>query len=117
MLTICKQFDFDAAHFLPLLPPDHKCHRMHGHTYRVDVELTGEVDSRLFVVDYAEIALAWAPLREALDHRCLNDVAGLETPTTEALAMWILAAIRQRLPQVSRVRVHESSSTWCEARP
>lgn len=119
-VCICKTFDFDAAHRLGLLPPDHKCHRLHGHTYRVDVVLAGEARPPLAMfIDYADIARAWAPLHDALDHRCLNDVAGLGHPTTEALAEWILrklCADSEVGPFLVAVRVHESSSTWCEAR-
>lgn len=118
-VTICKQFDFDAAHFLPYVEEGHKCGRMHGHTYRVDVEFAGEPDRRGFVVDYAEIAEAWGPIHAMLDHRVLNDVPGLENPSTEILAPWILArfvadAVVGRF--VTAVRVYESSTTYCEAR-
>lgn len=114
MVTICKRFDFDAAHWLTGVPSDHKCARLHGHTYRVDVMLRGELDSRGMVVDYAEVAQAWQPLHDALDHRCLNDIPGLENPTTEHLAPWIVARLKTALPQLCAVRVWESSTTWCE---
>lgn len=114
MVTISKQFDFDAAHWLPHVPDGHKCKRLHGHTYRVEVVCQGQPDERGMVVDYAEIAEAWMPLRDALDHRCLNDVPGLENPTTEILAPWILSRIE--LPFLVAVRVYESATTWCEAR-
>jgi 6-pyruvoyltetrahydropterin/6-carboxytetrahydropterin synthase len=112
--TISKTFEFDAAHRLPLLPPGHKCHRLHGHTYRVEVQLRGEPDARGMVRDYSEIAAAWAPLHELLDHHCLNDIEGLEQPTTEILAPFIFDALVDELPELSAVRVYESSTTWCE---
>ena len=112
-IRIAKTFAFDAAHFLPLVPDGHKCKRMHGHTYRVEIVCAGPLDSRGMVVDYAEIAEAWAPLHALLDHRCLNDIDGLENPTTEILAPYILARLPTALP-VSAVRVYESASTWCE---
>lgn len=115
-VTIAKEFDFDAAHWLPNVPQGHKCGRLHGHTYRVQFELVGEPDSRGFVVDYAEIAEVWRPVEAELDHRLLNDVPGLENPTTEVLAPWILARLSKSLPQLVAVRVFESSTTWCEAR-
>lgn len=114
MITIAKRFHFDAAHRLDRLPPEHKCSRMHGHTYRVEIRLRGEPDALGFIVDYAEIAAAWAPLEEALDHRTLNDVPGLEIPTTEVLVRWIAERLAQALPQLCSVRVHESSTTWAE---
>lgn len=116
MITISKTFDFDAAHHLPLVPADHKCRRLHGHTYRVEVVLEGEADARGFVVDYAEISEAWRPVHEMLDHRLLNDVEGLENPTTEVLAPFILDMLVDALPLLVRVRVYESSTTWCEVR-
>lgn len=114
IVTISKTFDFDAAHRLTGVPANHKCARMHGHTYRVEVVLRGEVDHRGMVRDYAEVAEAWAPIHAMLDHRTLNDVEGLENPTTEVLAPFILAALVDALPELVSVRVYESSTTWCE---
>jgi 6-pyruvoyltetrahydropterin/6-carboxytetrahydropterin synthase len=115
-VRIAKAFDFDAAHWLPHVPDGHKCKRMHGHTYRVEVLLEGEPDERGFVVDYAEIAAAWQPIHDVIDHRLLNEVDGLENPTTEVLAPWILERFVRSLPQTVAVRVYESSTTYCEAR-
>lgn len=118
MATVSKRFTFDAAHRLDRLPPDHKCHRMHGHTYEVELVVTGEVDDNGFVIDYADIAEMWAPLHEKLDHRILNEVPGLEIPSTEHLAAWIAANIFDKMTRANcrleRVRVKESTSTWCE---
>ena len=112
--TICKTFDFDAAHRRPKLGKNHKCFRLHGHTYRVDVVLRGSVDRRGFVMDYAEIAKAWEVVHEMLDHRYLNDIEGLENPSTEVLAPFILNLLVDSLPLLKRVKVYESSTTWCE---
>jgi 6-pyruvoyltetrahydropterin/6-carboxytetrahydropterin synthase len=114
--TVAKHFTFDAAHFLDRLPPEHKCHRMHGHTYRVEIQVTGEVDENGFVVDYALIEEAWRTLMDQLDHRVLNDVVGLRNPTTENLAAWILARLGLLATHERhlRVRVYESATTWCE---
>ena len=76
-VTIAKSFDFDAAHFLTGVPPEHKCARMHGHTYRVELVLEGEPDARGMVCDYAEIAVVWESIHRLLDHRVLNEVPGL----------------------------------------
>lgn len=120
MVIIAKTFDFDAAHFLPYVPDGHKCKRLHGHTYQVEVQLAGEPHAEGpragMVVDYADIAAAWAPLHGILDHRCLNEIPGLENPTTEILAPFILARFAAALPETVAVRVYESSTTWCEAR-
>lgn len=114
-VTIAKEFDFDAAHFLPLVPDGHKCKRLHGHTYRVEVRVHGPLDKRGMVCDYAEIAAAWQPIHDMLDHQCLNDIPGLENPTTEHLAPYILDCLRASGLQATAVRVYESTTTWCEA--
>ena len=119
-ITIAKEFTFDAAHCLPLLPDGHKCKRMHGHTYRAAIVLTGSVDAAGILIDYDEIAKLWAPLHEMLDHRVLNDVSGLSCPTTEVLVHWCLSLLEPELrayPNVASVtiRVSESSTTWAEA--
>lgn len=121
MITIAKQFTFDAAHCLPLMPDGHKCQRLHGHTYAVEIQLTGDVDPKTgLVIDYDDIAKIWAPLHVALDHRYLNEVPGLKCPTTENLVLWIVDRLRQAFrahPNVVsfKVRVAESSSTWAES--
>lgn len=114
VVTISKTFDFDAAHSLPNVPDGHKCKRLHGHTYRVEVVLRGEPDERGFVVDYAEIAEAWRPVEALLDHRLLNDIEGLENPSTEVLSPFIAQMLVDRLPLLHAVRVYESSTTYCE---
>lgn len=116
--TMGKTFDFDAAHRLPHVHEGHKCGRMHGHTYRVEIILSGELDPLLgWFVDYADITEAWAPIHDALDHRVLNDVIGLVNPTTEVLVDWIIKRLAKSSigKHLDRVRVYESSSTWCEA--
>lgn len=115
-VTISKMFDFDAAHWLPNVEDGHKCKRLHGHTYRVEVGCSGIIDRRGMVVDYAEIADAWKPVENELDHRLLNDIPGLENPTTEVVAPWIMAKLVAALPRLSFVRVYESATTWCEVR-
>lgn len=114
MIRIAKTFDFDAAHWLPHVPDGHKCKRLHGHTYRVEIVCAGELDARGMVVDYAEIAAAWWPIHDVIDHRQLNDIPGLENPTSEVLATWLIAQLRKPLPSLFAVRVYESSATWCE---
>lgn len=87
---IWKRFRFEAAHRLPHVPADHKCARLHGHSFRAYVVLRGNPDDESgWIVDFADVAAAWAPLHDALDHRYLNEVPGLENPTTENLARWV----------------------------
>jgi 6-pyruvoyltetrahydropterin/6-carboxytetrahydropterin synthase len=114
MITIAKQFTFDAAHRLLGLPETHKCHRLHGHTYGVEIQLHGVPDDRGFIVDYAELAEAWAPIFEELDHRYLNDIVGLSVPSTEVLVQWIFERLGASSigKFISAVKVSESSTTW-----
>lgn len=123
-VRIAKEFDFDAAHWLPRVADGHKCGRMHGHTYRVEVALVGEPDERGMVVDYSELAAAWAPIHDAVDHRTLNEVPGLENPTMEILAPWMWERFRVGIGAPAgekgenlRIRVFESSTTYCEYPP
>jgi 6-pyruvoyltetrahydropterin/6-carboxytetrahydropterin synthase len=113
MTQIYKDFYFDAAHFLPLVPEGHKCGRMHGHTYRVRVWCRGPVDSQGMIVDYAAIAAVVQAILDLIDHRVLNEIPGLENPTTELLAPWLLAQIKSGMDQAFRIEVAESATTGC----
>jgi 6-pyruvoyltetrahydropterin/6-carboxytetrahydropterin synthase len=114
-MEIYKRFSFEAAHRLPKLPPEHKCARLHGHSFRVTVYVSGDIDPELgWVVDFAQISAAVSPLHELLDHRYLNDVPGLENPTSERLAIWIWDRLAPRLPGLSRIGVAETCTSGCE---
>ena len=114
MLEIWKEFTFEAAHLLPHVPEGHKCRRLHGHSYRVEVRVRGAPDPRLgLVTDFADLKAAWAPLDDLLDHRYLNDVPGLENPTTEALAACIWSRLRPVLPGLCAVGVRETCTSGC----
>ena len=115
---ITKSFVFDSAHWLPEVPAGHKCGRLHGHTYRVTLGLEGELHPQLgWVQDYGEISAAFAPLREALDHRCLNEIDGLENPTAERLTVWIYEQLKPLLPLLVDVTVCETPTTEAVYRP
>jgi 6-pyruvoyltetrahydropterin/6-carboxytetrahydropterin synthase len=115
---ITKSFSFDSAHWLPQVPENHKCRRLHGHTYKVTLGLEGPLESHLgWVQDYGEVSLAFAPMLEALDHRCLNEIDGLENPTAEILAVWIFNGLRARLPLLKDVTVCETPNTSATYRP
>lgn len=104
-------FAFAAAHRLTGVSADHPCARLHGHTFTVRVTLRGPMDERTgFVVDFADVHHAWARLAERLDHRYLNDVPGLENPTSEHLSRWIWRELVGALPLLSAVEVREASS-------
>ena len=113
-MEIWKEFGFEAAHRLPNVPEGHQCARLHGHSFRVAVHVRGPLDPTLgWVMDFAELKAAWRPLDEALDHRYLNDVAGLENPTSEVLARWIWARLAPTLPRLSQVVVRETCTSGC----
>jgi queuosine biosynthesis protein QueD len=114
---IFKEFRIESAHWLPHVPPGHKCSRMHGHSFRIAVHVAGPVDPHLgWVCDYADIKQSFGPLFEQLDHRCLNEVPGLENPTSEHLAAWIWQRLKPALPQLSRIVIHETCTSGCEYR-
>ena len=112
-LELFKEFTFEAAHLLPNVPAGHKCARLHGHSFHVRVTVRGEVDPHAgWVMDFAELKAAWRPIDEALDHRYLNDVPGLENPTSEVLAQWIWARLAGSLP-LAAVEVRETCTSGC----
>ena len=109
-----KTFQFEAAHLLPFLPEDHKCRRLHGHSFQVEIAVAGECDSRLgWLLDYADISKAFQPLWEQLDHRYLNEIQGLENPTSEVLAKWIWDRLKPKLPLLTTVTVAETCNAAC----
>ena len=117
MISIYKDFHFDAAHYLPFVPEGHKCGRMHGHTYRVRVWCRGVIDDRGMIVDYAVIAEKVGAVIDRIDHRVLNEILGLENPTTEILAPWLFQRIKVDLPELFRIEVAESATTGCVFEP
>ena len=111
---ISKSFQLEAAHRLPNVPAGHKCERLHGHSFQVTVHVRGEVDPHLgWVVDFAEITRAWQPLHDLLDHHYLNEVPGLENPTSEHLARFILERLRVPGASLSAVSVAETCTARC----
>ena len=111
-LSLAKTIRFEAAHWLPTFPEGHKCRRMHGHSFRVDVEVAGEVDpEKGYLIDFGEVKRLVQPIEDQLDHRLLNEIEGLENPTAELLAKWIYDRIKPDLPMLARVRVHETCTT------
>ena len=117
-VELTKEFTFEAAHRLPRVPVGHKCHRMHGHGFRVEIVVAGEIDAAMgWLVDYAEITALVDPIiRGELDHRTLNDVAGLENPTSELLCVWLWQRLESSLPGLSSITVHETCTARCTYR-
>jgi 6-pyruvoyltetrahydropterin/6-carboxytetrahydropterin synthase len=116
-VDIFKTFTLESAHRLPHVPAGHKCARLHGHSFRVEIHVSGPVDpQRGWVMDFAELKAAFAPLYAQLDHQYLNDVPGLENPTSENLARWIWQHLKPALPALSEVAVHETCTSGCRYR-
>jgi 6-pyruvoyltetrahydropterin/6-carboxytetrahydropterin synthase len=114
-MQIFKEFRIEAAHRLPQVPPTHKCARLHGHSFRIGVYVEGPVGATSgWVMDFADVSIAMAPLFEALDHHYLNDIKGLENPTSENLAIWVWQRLKPRLPSLARIVVHETCTSGCE---
>ena len=112
-MEIFRQFAFEAAHWLPHVPEGHKCSRLHGHSYRVELHVQGVIGASTgWVMDFADLTTAFSPLQNQLDHHCLNDIAGLENPTSEILARWIWQRLTQELP-LSAVVVRETPTSGC----
>ena len=116
-MDIFKTFTIEAAHRLPHVPAGHKCARLHGHSFRVELRVSGEPDPHSgWIMDFAEIKTAFHPLYEQLDHQYLNDIKGLENPTSERLAQWIWARLKPVLPLLSEIVVHETCTSGCRHR-
>ncbi len=110
MVSIGRTYRFESAHRLPLLPPTHKCHHMHGHNYRLIITCRGELDERGFVMDFAELDGLVLPFVQQIDHQVLNDIPGLENPTAEIIAQWFL----DRVGKADTVRVYENEDCFAE---
>ena len=113
-MDIYKEFTIEAAHRLPNVPEGHKCSRLHGHSFRIRLTVTGPIgDTSGWVMDFAELKQHFAPLYEQLDHHYLNDVPGLENPTSENLARWIWQRLKPAITQLSAVEVKETCTSGC----
>ena len=113
-MNVFKSFTFEAAHRLPNVPPEHKCARLHGHSFHVEVHVEGDVgDESGWVLDFADIRDAFAPVHDALDHRYLNEIDGLENPTSEHLAAWLWEHIKDLLPSMTAVTLWETADARC----
>jgi len=114
-VKLTKTFTFEAAHSLPTFPEGHKCRRLHGHSFEVAIVAEGEVDPvKGYLIDYADLKAACAPILEQLDHRHLNEIEGLENPTAELLARWIWDRLKPSLPLLSKIIVYETCTSACE---
>ena len=115
-MEIFREFTFEAAHLLPNLPEGHKCKRLHGHSFRVGIHVHGDVNPISgMVMDFAKIKAAFNPLLEQLDHHYLNDIEGLDNPTSEILALWIWDRLVGHLP-LAGVTVRETCTSGASYR-
>lgn len=113
-MEIFKEFSIEAAHWLPNVPEGHKCRRLHGHSFHIEVHVAGPVDPQLgWVMDFADLKKAFKPIEHQIDHYCLNDIEGLENPTSENLARWIWVRLKPTLPMLSRIVVRETCTSGC----
>ena len=113
-MEIFKEFTFEAAHRLPHVPDGHKCGRLHGHSFRVCLHVQGPMDEQKgWVIDFADVKATFKPLYDQLDHNYLNEIDGLENPTSEVLARWIWRALRPNLPALAKVEVRETCTAGC----
>jgi len=108
MIEIWKRYRFEAAHRLPKTQPTHKCHNLHGHNFVVSMSFVGEVNSDGWLVDFGDITVASNTIKTVVDHRHLNDIPGLENPTSEVLATWIWDRMMVLIPCLSSVQVQEN---------
>lgn len=113
-MEIFKDFTVESAHFLPNAPEGHKCRRLHGHSFKLGIYVSGEVspDSG-WLIDFGDISKAFAPLYAVLDHNLLNEIDGLGNPTSENIAIWIWERLKPVLPGLSKVSVHETCTSGC----
>ena len=113
-IELRKTFQFEAAHLLPHLPKSHKCRRLHGHSFKVEIVVSGQCDPKLgWLIDYAEISRIFKPIWQRLDHFYLNEIPGLENPTSEHIAGWIWKKLKPKLPLLTEVVVAETCTAKC----
>lgn len=113
-MEIYRQFNFESAHRLPHVPEGHKCSRLHGHSFQCTLYVSGNVDSKTgWIMDFADIKQAFGPIYRQLDHHYLNEIDGLENPTSEMLAKWIWKRLKPGLPELSKVEIRETCNSGC----
>ena len=113
-MQLRKTFQFEAAHLLPHLPETHKCRRLHGHSFKTEIVVEGECDPKLgWVMDYADISKAFNPLWLQLDHHYLNEISGLDNPTSENISIWIWDRLKPELPILFEVVIAETCTAQC----
>ena len=116
-LELVKEFRFEAAHQLPKVPPGHRCSRMHGHSFRVELTLVGAMDPETgWFIDFGVLDELVQPIVQRLDHHLLNEIEGLANPTSEVIAVWLWKHLRPMLPQLTAVTLWETPDARCTYR-
>jgi len=114
-VRLVHEFRFEAAHRLPRVPAGHKCARLHGHSFKIELSIDGPVNPDTgWFIDFGDLSAAWDPLWKQLDHNYLNEIDGLDNPTSEVLAKWIWDRMKPKIPQLARVTVFETCDARCE---
>ena len=114
-VRLVHEFRFEAAHRLPMVPEGHKCARLHGHSFKVEIACAGLVNPQTgWFIDFGELFRIWEPIHAVLDHHYLNEVPGLENPTSEVLAKWIWDRLKPDLPSLQQVTLFETCDARCE---
>jgi 6-pyruvoyltetrahydropterin/6-carboxytetrahydropterin synthase len=113
-VKIFKEFTFEAAHQLPLVPKDHKCFNLHGHSFKVKITVDGPINEMGWVMDFSELKKICSPYIEQLDHSYLNEIEGLENPTSENIAIWLWQRLRDQLPELNSIQVMETCNSGCD---
>ena len=113
-MRLFKEFTFEAAHRLPLVPSDHKCFNLHGHSFKVIVTIEGNVNEMGWIMDFSELKRICSPYINQLDHSYLNEIDGLENPTSENIAIWLWKKLKVQLEDLSAITVMETCNSGCE---
>ena len=113
MITITRRYHFESAHWLPYVAENHKCHRIHGHNYEVEITVLSPLQANGFLIDFWDLDKVVQPLIDLVDHRCLNDVPGLQNPTAELIAAWFLERLASN--NVVAIRLYETKDCWSDA--
>ena len=113
-MDVCKTFSIESARSLPHLPEDHPCRNIHGHSFKITLTVSGTVDRHTgFVMDFADMDIVFDPIREQIDHAYLNEIDGLENPSSENLCKWIWRKLITSLPGLSKIEIRETDNTCC----
>ena len=108
-MLVEKEVRFESAHLLPYY--DGPCKNLHGHSYRLVIQVQGEVDPRSgIIIDFYELHRAVkAEVLDQLDHKYLNDF--MENPTAEHIALFIWRRLKPALPGLVELRLYETTDS------